>query len=144
MLSPECAAVTITEQAYLSSESLLSMASLLFTRLHFAGRSAITSSKQLLTDAREASAVQLQLLDLVIGKENAVVPMDERVRTELIDLMARILVTVFEAQGGKVMNQVLCNPKNQAGALGAESDRLLAPIQRETSAAEQGEPASSV
>ena len=37
--------------------------------------------------------MQLQLLELVIGKENAVVPMDERVRTELIDLMARILVT---------------------------------------------------
>jgi hypothetical protein len=34
MLSPECAAVTITEQAYLSSESLLSLASLLSTRLH--------------------------------------------------------------------------------------------------------------
>ena len=29
-------------------------------------------------------------------------PMDERVQTELIDLMARILVTVFEAHGGKV------------------------------------------
>ena len=36
MLSPECAAVTITEQAYLSSESLLSLASLLSTRLHAA------------------------------------------------------------------------------------------------------------
>ncbi len=34
MLSPECAAVTIAEQAYLSSESLLSLASLLSTRLH--------------------------------------------------------------------------------------------------------------
>jgi hypothetical protein len=36
MLSPEVAAVTITEQAYLSSESLLSLASLLATRLHAA------------------------------------------------------------------------------------------------------------
>jgi hypothetical protein len=34
MLSPECAAVTITEQAYLSCESLLSLASLLSTQLH--------------------------------------------------------------------------------------------------------------
>ena len=36
MLSPECAAITITEQPYLSSESLLSLASLLSTRLHTA------------------------------------------------------------------------------------------------------------
>jgi hypothetical protein len=36
MLSPECAAVTITERPYLSSESLLSLASLLSTRLHAA------------------------------------------------------------------------------------------------------------
>jgi hypothetical protein len=88
--------------------------------------------------------VQLQLLDLVIEKENAVVPMDERVRTELIDLMARILVTVFEAQGRKVDELGLVQSQNQAGAPSAQSDRLLAPIQRETSAAEQGEPASSV
>jgi hypothetical protein len=64
------------------------------------------------------------------------------VRTELIDLMARILVTVFEAQGGKVDESSLVQSQNQAGAPGAQSDRLLAPIQRETSAAEQGEPAS--
>jgi hypothetical protein len=34
MLSPECAAVTITDAPYLSSESLLGLASLLSTRLH--------------------------------------------------------------------------------------------------------------
>jgi hypothetical protein len=87
--------------------------------------------------------VQLQLLDLAIRKENAI-PMDERVRTELIDLMARILVTVFEAQGGKDDKSGLVQSQNHAGAPGAQSDRLLAPIQRETSAAEQGESASSV
>jgi hypothetical protein len=88
--------------------------------------------------------VQLQLLDLLIRTENGVAPMDERVRTELIDLMARILVTVFEAQGGKVDESGLVQSQDQAGAPGAQSDRLLAPIQREASAAEQGEPASSV
>jgi hypothetical protein len=36
MLSPECAAMTITEKPYLSSESLLSLACLLSTRLHAA------------------------------------------------------------------------------------------------------------
>ena len=44
-------------------------------------------------------------------------PMDERVRTELIDLMARILVTVFEAQGGKVDESGLVQSQNHAGAL---------------------------
>ena len=41
--------------------------------------------------------VQLQLLDLMIRKESEVVPMDATARAELIDLMARILVTVFQA-----------------------------------------------
>jgi hypothetical protein len=36
MLSPECAAITITEEPNLNSESLLSLASLLSTRLHAA------------------------------------------------------------------------------------------------------------
>jgi hypothetical protein len=36
MLSPECGAMTITEQPHLSSESLLSLAPLLSTRLHTA------------------------------------------------------------------------------------------------------------
>jgi len=36
MLSPECAALTITEAPHLSSESLLSLASLLSARLHAA------------------------------------------------------------------------------------------------------------
>jgi hypothetical protein len=36
MLSPECAAMTMTEKPYLSSKSLLSLASLLSTRLHAA------------------------------------------------------------------------------------------------------------
>jgi hypothetical protein len=57
--------------------------------------------------------VQLQLLDLVIGKGNAIVPMDERVRTELIDLMARILMTVVEAQGGKVDESSLVQSQDQ-------------------------------
>jgi BMFP domain-containing protein YqiC len=44
-----------------------------------------------LTDAREVIVVQLQLLDLMIRKENDAVPMDAMARADLIDLMARIL-----------------------------------------------------
>ena len=45
---------------------------------------------------------QLQLLDLAIVKEEATVPIDAVTRTELIDLMARILVVVFHKEGGRV------------------------------------------
>jgi len=56
----------------------------------------------MLTDAREVSVVQLQLLDVMIGKKNAAVPMDAAARADLIDLMARILVVVFQTEGGTV------------------------------------------
>ena len=46
--------------------------------------------------------VQLQLLDLMIRKENGTVSMDAATRTDLIDLIARVLVAVFHEEGGKV------------------------------------------
>ena len=45
--------------------------------------------------------VQLQLLDLMIRNQSEVVAMDAKVRADLIDLMARILVAVFHEEGGK-------------------------------------------
>ena len=70
--------------------------------------------------------------------------MDVKARIELIDLMARILVAVFEAQGGKADESGLVQSQDQAGALGSQSARLLTAIEREASAAEQGESAPSV
>jgi hypothetical protein len=55
-----------------------------------------------LTAAREVIVVQLQFLDLMIRQKNEAVPMDARVRTHLIDLMARVLVAMFQTEGGKV------------------------------------------
>ena len=46
--------------------------------------------------------VQLQFLDLMIRKENEAVPMDATARADLIDLMARILVAIFQVEGEKV------------------------------------------
>ena len=46
--------------------------------------------------------VQLQFLDLMIRKKDEAVPMDATARTELFDLMGRILVAVFQAEGGIV------------------------------------------
>jgi hypothetical protein len=55
-----------------------------------------------LTDAKEGIVVQLQFLDLMIRKEDEAVPMDAKARADLIDLMARILVVMFQVDGGKV------------------------------------------
>ncbi len=46
--------------------------------------------------------LQLPLLVLKIPTEDVAVPMDATARTELIDLMARILVVIFQAEGGTV------------------------------------------
>jgi hypothetical protein len=87
-------------------------------------------------DAREVIVVQLQFLDLMIRKENEAVPMDAKARADLIDLMARILVAVFQVEGGKVDDRDPVQSQDQAGAPGSQSHRLPAAIQRETSAAE--------
>ena len=43
--------------------------------------------------------VQLQLLDLMMRNENGGVPLNAATRADLIDLMARILVVVFQKEG---------------------------------------------
>jgi hypothetical protein len=98
----------------------------------------------LLTEAMEVSVMQLQLLDLMIEKRGAPVPMDRRVQLELIDVMASILVAVFEAQQGRVDESALVQSQNQAGASSAQSAGLLTAVQRQTGATEQGESAPSV
>ena len=62
----------------------------------------ITFCKRLLTDAKEGAVVQLKLLDLMIRNQSEAVPMDAKAQTEIIDLMARILMVVFQAEGGTV------------------------------------------
>jgi hypothetical protein len=89
-----------------------------------------------LTDAKEVLVVQLQFLDLMIRKENEAVPMDAKARADLIDLMARILVAVFQVEGGTVDDGDPVQSQDQAGAPGSQSHRLPAAIQRETSKAE--------
>jgi hypothetical protein len=102
----------------------------------------ITFFKRLLTDAREVSVLQLQFLDLMIRKEDVAVPIDAKAQTELIGLMARMIVVVF--QGGRVNDGDSVQSQDQAGTPGPQSHRLLTAIQREASTAEQGKPAASV
>jgi hypothetical protein len=89
----------------------------------------ITFCKRLLTDAKEVIVVQLQFLDLMIRKENEAVPMDTKARADLIDLMARVLVAVFQAEGGNVDDGPV-QSQDQAGAPGSQSHRLPAAVQR--------------
>jgi hypothetical protein len=98
----------------------------------------------LLTDAMEVIVVQLKLLDLSIPEESGIVQMDAMVRADLIDLMARVLMEVFQAEGGNVDNRTGIQSQNQARALGTQGHRLLAAVEREAGSAEFGEPASSV
>jgi hypothetical protein len=93
--------------------------------------------------------VQLQLLDLTIRTENGIVPLDAMAHADLIDLMAHILVVVFQAEGGIVDDRIVddrgpVQSQDQAGALSAEGHRLLTAIQPETSTGEPGKPTSSV
>jgi len=80
----------------------------------------ITFCKRLLTDAREVVVVQLQLLDLRIEKESEAVPMDDAaIRSDLIDLMARVLVVVFQTEGGRVDDRDFVQSQDQTGTSGS-------------------------
>ena len=65
-------------------------------------------------DAREVIVVQLQFLDLMIRKEDEAAAMDAKARADLIDIMARILVAVFQAEGGKVDDRDAVQSQDQA------------------------------
>jgi hypothetical protein len=93
-------------------------------------------------DAREVSVVQLQLLNLMTPKECVSVP--EEARRELIALMARMLVEVYQAEGGRVHDGAFVQSQDQTGAPGSQGDRVLTAIERKTCAGEQGKPTPSI
>jgi hypothetical protein len=78
----------------------------------------ITFCKRLWTDAREISMVQLQLLSLTRTEEE-LVPVAVTARAELLDLMARILVTVLQAEGRRIGERASVQSENQARTLGS-------------------------
>jgi hypothetical protein len=80
--------------------------------------------------------MQLTFPDLLIRKEDEAVPMDAVTRTDLIDLMARVLVVVFQEEGGRVDDRGPVQFQDQAGAPGSQSDHLLTAVQREAGTAE--------
>jgi hypothetical protein len=71
--------------------------------------------------------LQLQLLSLVRTEE--LITVEAPVSAELLDLMARILVTVFQAQEREKNERASIQSENQTGAFSPESHRLLAPIE---------------
>jgi hypothetical protein len=98
----------------------------------------------LLMNAREVIVEQLELSGLVIREESEIMPVDATVRADVVDLMARIVVAVFEAKGERVDDRASLQSQDQTGASGAQGDRLLTAIERETGALQLGEPAPSV
>jgi hypothetical protein len=85
-------------------------------------------------NAREVIVLQLCLLNP--RTEESLVPIGTTVRAELVDLMARILVAVIQAEGGKLNDAAYVQSQDQAGAPRAQSDCLPPAIQREAGAAE--------
>src|SRR5215470_11478657 len=96
----------------------------------------ISFCRRLLPDAKEVVEMQLQFLDLLIAKENGAVPVDAAVRADLIDLMAHVLVVVFQEEGKRSDDRRCLHFQNQAGAPDAQSNRLLAPVQRQAGSPE--------
>ena len=84
---------------------------------------------------------QLELSGLMVREESGIVPVDAIVRADLVDLMARTLVAVWQAKGGRVDDRASLQSQDQAGASGAQGDRLLTAIERETGALQPGESA---
>jgi len=79
----------------------------------------ITFCQLLLMNAREVIVEQLELSGLVIREKSGIVPVDATVRADLVELMARILVAVFEARGERVDDRASLQSQDQAGASGA-------------------------
>jgi hypothetical protein len=80
--------------------------------------STIIFRKRLLTVAREVIVLQLLLLSLTRAEEE-LVPVDVTVRTELVGLMARILVTVFQTEVRRKDERASVQSQDQAGTLGS-------------------------
>ena len=75
-------------------------------------------------------------------KECVSVPSEAR--GELIALMARMVVAVYQVEGGRVHDGAFVQSQDQAGAPGSQGDRVLTAIERETGAGEQGKPTPSI
>jgi hypothetical protein len=104
----------------------------------------ITFCQLLLRNAREVIVEQLELSGLKIREGSGMAPVDATVRADVVDLMARILMAVFQAEGGRIDDRASLQSQDQTGASSAQGDRLLTTIERETSALQPGESAPSV
>ena len=100
MLLPDSAEMKIAQQPHLSKEALLSLTSLLVTLPDIQDRvhdNLLQTSVDGCKGGHRAATTTSGPED---RKEDVAVPIDVTVRTELIDLMARILMTVFQAEEG--------------------------------------------
>jgi hypothetical protein len=82
---------------------------------------------------REVIVMQLELTSLMIREEDSSVLVNAMVRGDLVDLMAHILMAVFQAEGGRFDDRASLQSQDQAGALGSQGDRLLAAVDRQAS-----------
>jgi hypothetical protein len=99
MLSSDCAEIKIAERPHLSKKALLSLASLL--SLPDPEGHVHDNLLQTVVDGCKGGE---RAATTTSGSEdpNVAVPIDAKAQTEIIDLMARILMVVFQAEGGTV------------------------------------------
>jgi hypothetical protein len=85
-----------------------------------------------LADVKEVIVARLQLLDLMIREERDAVSMDAVTRAALIGLMARVVVTVFQGEGG-TKDRSGIQSQDQTGAPSSQRDCLSSAVHREAS-----------
>jgi hypothetical protein len=79
---------------------------------------AITFYRRPSTETREVIMLQLPLLPLN-RTEQELVLVEATVKAELVDLMARILVTVFQTEARRANESTSIQPQDQAGTPGS-------------------------
>jgi hypothetical protein len=143
MLSPDSSGIRISERVHLSKEALLSLTSLLSPR---AGED--RGHDNLLPTAvdgcKGGHRGATGTVGLMVREESGIVPVDATVRADVVDLMARTLVVVFQAKGGRINDRASLQSQDQAGVSGSQGHGLLTAIERETGALQPGESAPSI
>ena len=67
--------------------------------------------------------VQLELVGLMI-REAPAEPVNAMVRADLVDLMARCLIAVFQAEGGRLDDRTSLQSQDQAAQVGAGLEQM--------------------
>ena len=110
MLSPDSSGIKISERVHLNKEALLSLTSLLSPHAgEDRGHDNLLAT--VVDGCKGGHRGATRTVGPDVREESVTVPIDVTVRADLIDLMARVLLAIFQAKGGRVDDRALCSPK---------------------------------